>query len=532
MTKIVVDTYTFTAASKTVDIPNVSGLQLDGIQLITNLVDNVIIYQFNDSARGGTLSGTTLTLDYDTTSMSDTDQLMIIYDIPTDSANVDVNITNSSSLPMSGLSAAVPVGVVDGSGNQTGITGNPIIVDAGSVALPVSGATVAIPTAIVDGSGNQITSFGGGTEYSVGSAAPTDPTGKAIVFENSSGNWENVGEGGGFGQPLPVDIKTSTTIDVNIVGGSSSGTQYAEGDALGSTPTGTLMIGRKFSDDTAEGVTVGTANTKRPIHVHTIDANGDVRPNATLYQSSDTANSADLAPGVAWKESEGSGNWNITGLHAPLPVQQINDKQATGTITGGGQQIDLNDLSGVSSVTAYVTGSFTLTMVLKVSYDGGINYVTLGALGAAAPLYDPNTGSFFYEINTAGIYQANIAGATDVRLDCVAYTSGSATVKVSVSSGIGVVPEQRSMRQSANYGRLTATTSAASYLLQYNSRRSSILIKNIDTVTIYLGFSNSLTTSNGLPLSPGETWSSSDYSGQIYAVVASSTAQLAYTEVY
>jgi hypothetical protein len=69
---------TFTAAAKTVLHTSFSDVGLAGIQLIVNVTDQIIIYNFADTAKGGTLSTDTLTLEYDTTSMSDTDELMIL----------------------------------------------------------------------------------------------------------------------------------------------------------------------------------------------------------------------------------------------------------------------------------------------------------------------------------------------------------------------------------------------------------------------------------------------------------------------
>lgn len=76
MSKIRATTYTFDASSKTIDCALFTSLE--AIQLITNVTDNIIIYNFADATKGGTLSGTVLTLAYDTTSMSDTDKLQIL----------------------------------------------------------------------------------------------------------------------------------------------------------------------------------------------------------------------------------------------------------------------------------------------------------------------------------------------------------------------------------------------------------------------------------------------------------------------
>jgi len=73
--KKLVTSYTFSASAKTVDSADFTSLEK--ILLITNVTDQIIIYNFADTSKGGTLAGTTLTLEYDTSSMDDTDKLQI-----------------------------------------------------------------------------------------------------------------------------------------------------------------------------------------------------------------------------------------------------------------------------------------------------------------------------------------------------------------------------------------------------------------------------------------------------------------------
>jgi len=80
--------YLFDAAARKVVIPG--GIQREQLILITNVTDNKVIYNFSDpelTASAYTISTdirnvttTQVTLAYDTTSMSDTDKLQIIYD--------------------------------------------------------------------------------------------------------------------------------------------------------------------------------------------------------------------------------------------------------------------------------------------------------------------------------------------------------------------------------------------------------------------------------------------------------------------
>ena len=78
--KILFEDYTFNAASKQITFNTTSVVGLEQLLVITNVTDNIIIYNFADPAAGGTIANNILTLDYDTTSMSNTDSLQIFLD--------------------------------------------------------------------------------------------------------------------------------------------------------------------------------------------------------------------------------------------------------------------------------------------------------------------------------------------------------------------------------------------------------------------------------------------------------------------
>lgn len=87
--------YTFNAAAKTVTL---SGLEttipFESILEITNVTRKTVIYLAEGgNGLGGTLTGNTLTLDYNTTTHSNTDKLRIIYDY-SDALIESANITN------------------------------------------------------------------------------------------------------------------------------------------------------------------------------------------------------------------------------------------------------------------------------------------------------------------------------------------------------------------------------------------------------------------------------------------------------
>jgi hypothetical protein len=78
--KVLFEDYTFNAAAKQIAFNTTQPIELSQLLVITNVTDNLIIYNFADPAAGGTISNNTLTLDYNTTSMSDTDTLQIFLD--------------------------------------------------------------------------------------------------------------------------------------------------------------------------------------------------------------------------------------------------------------------------------------------------------------------------------------------------------------------------------------------------------------------------------------------------------------------
>ena len=78
--KTKIQSYSFNKATKQVTFSDYSTIYLDKILLIVNVTANIIIYNFSDSTKGGTVATNVLTLTYDTSSMNNTDKLLIYYD--------------------------------------------------------------------------------------------------------------------------------------------------------------------------------------------------------------------------------------------------------------------------------------------------------------------------------------------------------------------------------------------------------------------------------------------------------------------
>lgn len=78
--KKLITNYTFNASAQTITFVDQASIDLESVLLITNVTSNVIVYNFANPAQGGSVAGNVLTLDYNTTSMSNSDALQIYYD--------------------------------------------------------------------------------------------------------------------------------------------------------------------------------------------------------------------------------------------------------------------------------------------------------------------------------------------------------------------------------------------------------------------------------------------------------------------
>lgn len=83
------------------------------------------------------------------------------------------------------------------------------------------------------------------------------------------------------------------------------------------------------------------------------------------------------------------------------------------------------------------------------------------------------------------------------------------------------------------YDSVTVGTSAT-LIRALNNDRVSIQITNLDTETCYIGFDNSVTTSNGFPIDQFDTlsYTGSDlYRGPLYGIVGTGTVDIRFFEL-
>src|SRR4051794_23988918 len=80
--KAIITTYTFNAAAKTVDLSSITGFKIERLLAILNAKTGALIYAAGNAATGyTTVSGNVVTLTFDTTGMSNSDPLTVIYEV-------------------------------------------------------------------------------------------------------------------------------------------------------------------------------------------------------------------------------------------------------------------------------------------------------------------------------------------------------------------------------------------------------------------------------------------------------------------
>ena len=123
-----VGNYSFSPSTRQITLNNMGGmLTLNNFLVITNVTDNVIIYNFMNPSLGATaLSNNVITLAYNTTSMSSTDSLQIY---------VDVSFADSMETLLRRMNKLLESNaIVDSSGRQR------IAIEAGSIVVTATTA--------------------------------------------------------------------------------------------------------------------------------------------------------------------------------------------------------------------------------------------------------------------------------------------------------------------------------------------------------------------------------------------------------
>ena len=118
--KVLFQDYTFNASAKTVTFNVTETVTLNRILLITNVSTNAIIYNFANPLQGGVIANNVLTLDFDTTSMSNSDSLQIFLDLYGSPSTETTSVSTNESIKLLRrlVKIAEPLAVQDSSQRQ------------------------------------------------------------------------------------------------------------------------------------------------------------------------------------------------------------------------------------------------------------------------------------------------------------------------------------------------------------------------------------------------------------------------------
>lgn len=153
--KVQLTNYAFDKTAKTVTFTDYTSIRLDSVLLITNVTDNIIIYNFAEPTLGGTVATNVLTLIYDTSTMDDTDDLQIFYDdTDVQPSNVELQ-TTLNSLTETLQFLAVRLEVLAGMANA----GQPAL-----RVIPIASVSTAVTGSVTVGT---LTNFGTGVPANV-----------------------------------------------------------------------------------------------------------------------------------------------------------------------------------------------------------------------------------------------------------------------------------------------------------------------------------------------------------------------------
>lgn len=97
----------FDASAKTITFSKLSKIDIQRVLAVINLTDAILLYHPLISGKRGTASGNVLTLEYDTTSMEDTDKIQVWYQFPDDKAGISLGALSTFSNAFDDFTAAI-----------------------------------------------------------------------------------------------------------------------------------------------------------------------------------------------------------------------------------------------------------------------------------------------------------------------------------------------------------------------------------------------------------------------------------------
>lgn len=461
MPKVVVLNYTFDASAKTIAFTDYSPVSLDNILIITNVTDNIIIYNFADAAKGGTAATNILTLGFDTTTMDDTDHLQIWYwdkDAPQvikDGGNVISVDDAGASITVDGTIAATQ----SGTWNVNNISG--------TVSLPTGAATAAKQDTQITSLANLDTALSTRLKPADTLTAVTSITNVVHVDDNSgsltvdgtlgiSGN-VTVVQPTGSNLHTVLDSGTLSTITNVVHVDDNSGSITVDGTVslTGAVPSGSNVIGHVIADTGSTTAVTGNVTVVQTTgsNLHAVIDSGTITTVTNVVHVDDNSATLSIDDGAGSITVDGtvaatqSGTWNVATVSTVTNVVHVDDNSSTLSVDDGGGSITVDGSLTVSgtvdtelTTSDLDTGAGTDTravvgLVLAAS-GGGL------LVGTANPLpISDNSGSI--TVDNGGTFAVQVSSALPAGSAVIGHViadSGSTTAvtgNVTVIQGTG-----------------------------------------------------------------------------------------------
>lgn len=251
-------------------------------------------------------------------------------------------------------------------------------------AIPASGLTTAVAVQIVDGSGNQISSFGGGTQYTDGGVPPAHPIGNTIEWSDGS-NWQTVSTA----KPLPVtaSFTPSGTQDVNLTKVGGAAVALGQAAMVASIPV--VLASNQASIPVAATLTAETTKVIGTVNQGT---------SPWVISGAVTLTSTTITGTVAVTQS---GAWNITNISGTISLP-------TGASTLAEQQTQTTSLQLIDDT---ITAQGTALGTTKTSLIGGSVTTAAPTYtnGQISPLNLTTAGALRVDAGTVTVTATNLS---------------------------------------------------------------------------------------------------------------------------
>lgn len=280
---------------------------------------------------------------------------------------VDVKVNPSGSLLVES-EIVTPVAVTDNGGSltvdgtisatQSGTWSNRTQDGTGNnITSHSAGSSRGIDVSIIDGSGNQITSFGGGTQYAEDSAHVSGDTltMAGVVQQSADAALSNDGD-----RSL-LQVDSNGYLKVNVKAGSTSGTQYSDGNARGSATGNLIMVDDGVNIQSVAGTSAGLIK---------IDLSG-TSANSTAIKVDGSSVTQPISGTVAATQS---GTWTL-GANNGVDIGDITINNAAGAsavnIQDGGNSITVDGSVSITGTHTVDLSTTTLSALESTTVQNG-----------------------------------------------------------------------------------------------------------------------------------------------------------------